>query len=292
MTPAVIVNRQLQKKNARPSQLKVEIKSLKGVLCVNQCLSAPIVRNALHVVKDPPVGGCLQRFWLVWLSMGSNPRVVSILKEGYSLPFKVRPPLSRSPVIVNHYADPVKSKNLKDSLQALIQKQAVEKVFIMFIRCSSGHVISGFLQPVISGSKAQQQMATHTRPKSTKLVPSISLLQDGNSRDHQALPSTRGVGHLAGFQQCLFSYPDQSKVAEVPKVPSQQPILPIHLPSFRPVNGSIGVHQGRQGGQANGTSSGYPNPPVPRRLVSESPLPGNLPTTYSDPFGPVATWAG
>ena len=129
-TPAVTVNGQLQKKNVRPSQLKVEIKSVKGVLCVNQCLSAPIVRNALHVVKDPPVGGRLQKFWQVWLSLGSNPRVVSILKEGYSLPFKVRSPLSRSPVIVSHYADPVKSKNLKDSLQALIQKQAVEKVLV------------------------------------------------------------------------------------------------------------------------------------------------------------------
>ena len=30
----------------------------------------------------------------------------------------------------SHYADPVKSKNLKDSLQALIQKQAVEKVLV------------------------------------------------------------------------------------------------------------------------------------------------------------------
>ena len=39
-------------------------------------------------------------------------------------------PLSRSPVIISHYADPVKSKNLKDSLQALIQKQVVEKVLV------------------------------------------------------------------------------------------------------------------------------------------------------------------
>ena len=85
-----------------------------------------------------------------------------------------------------------------------------------------GHFISGFLQPVISGSKAQQQMETHTRPQSVELIPSISLLQDGNPGDHQALPSTRGVGHIAGFQRRLFSYPDQSQVAEIPKVPSQQ----------------------------------------------------------------------
>ena len=32
--------------------------------------------------------------------------------------------------MVSHYADPVKNKNLKESLQALIQKQAVEKVLV------------------------------------------------------------------------------------------------------------------------------------------------------------------
>ena len=130
VAPAVSVTGQSQKKDVRPFQPNVQIKSVKGVSCVNHCLFAPVVKNALHVVKDPPVGGRLQKFWQVWLSLGSNPRVVSILKEGYSLPFKVRPPLSRSPVIVSHYADPVKSKNLKDSLQALIQKQAVEKVLV------------------------------------------------------------------------------------------------------------------------------------------------------------------
>ena len=130
VAPAVTLTGQSQKKDVRPFQPNVQIKSVKGVSCVNHCLFAPVVRNALHVVKDPPVVGRLQKFWQVWLSLGSNPRVVSILKEGYSLPFKVRPPLSRSPVIVSHYADPVKSKNLKDSLQALIQKQAVEKVLV------------------------------------------------------------------------------------------------------------------------------------------------------------------
>ena len=29
------------------------------------------------------------------------------------------------------------------------------------------------------------------------------------------------------------------------------------------------------------------DPPVPRRLVVESPVPGNLPTTHPDPFGPL-----
>ena len=123
VAPAVTVTGLSQKKDVSPFQSNVAIKSVKGVSCVSHCLSAPLV-------KDPPVGGHLQMFWQVWLSLGSNPRVVSILKEGYSLPFKVQPPLSRSPVIISHYANPVKNKHLKESLQALIQKQAVEKVLV------------------------------------------------------------------------------------------------------------------------------------------------------------------
>ena len=76
------------------------------------------------------MGGHLQTFWQVWLSLGANIRVVSILKEGYTLPFKVRPPLSRSPVIISGYTIPTRIRHLKESLQALIQKQAVEKVVV------------------------------------------------------------------------------------------------------------------------------------------------------------------
>ena len=128
-------------------------------------------------------------------------------------------------------------------------------------------------------------MEAHLRPQSTELFPSVSLFQDGN---HQTLPSTRGVGYLAGLQRRLLSYSNKSKVAEVFEIPSQQSNLPIHCPTFRPFDGSVGVHKGHQGGQTYGTVSGYSNPPVPRRLVSESPLPGNVPATYPDPFGPMS----
>ena len=119
-----------QRKDISPFQLQERIKSVKPVCCVDHCLCVQHVNSAPLVVENPPVGGRLQLFWQVWLSLGSNPRVVSILKEGYSLPFKIRPPLSRSPVIVSHYSDPVKNKHLKESLQALILKQAVEKVMV------------------------------------------------------------------------------------------------------------------------------------------------------------------
>ena len=84
---------QPQKKGISPCIQKIEIKDVKGVFCANQCLFAPHVPNVPNVVPSLAVGGRLQKFWQVWLSLGANPRVVSILREGYTLPFKIRPPL-------------------------------------------------------------------------------------------------------------------------------------------------------------------------------------------------------
>ena len=61
---------------------------------------------------------------------GANPRVVSVLKDGYSLPFSQRPFLTRVPLVHSGYANPTKSRSLKESLLDLIGKRVVEKVVI------------------------------------------------------------------------------------------------------------------------------------------------------------------
>ena len=76
------------------------------------------------------MGGHLQKFWQIWEKMGAHPKVVSILKEGYLLPFKIRPPLTRSPVVRSSYANSVKNQHLKQALLALMQKLVVEKVVV------------------------------------------------------------------------------------------------------------------------------------------------------------------
>ena len=128
--PAPSVKGLLQKKNVRPSHSQIEIKSVNSALSVNQCLFAPNVTNAPCVAKDPPVGGRLQLFWQVWPSLGSNPRVVSILREGYQLPFKERPPLARFPVIISGSSNPSRNKSLNEALHSLGQKQTIEKVSV------------------------------------------------------------------------------------------------------------------------------------------------------------------
>ena len=124
--PIVVGPGQLQKKGLS----RTEIKHAKSVSFVSPCPSVPPVPSVPNAAESPPVGGRLQRFWETWLSLGSNPQVISILKEGYSLPFKMKPPLTRSPMIISGYANPRKNNSFKEALQSLIAKQAVEKVVV------------------------------------------------------------------------------------------------------------------------------------------------------------------
>ena len=83
-----------------------------------------------HMLPQISVGGRLQSFWQVWKRLGSNPRVVSVLRDGYTLPFRERPHLSRFPLIVSKYASPSKNKALLEALASLTQKQVIEKVVV------------------------------------------------------------------------------------------------------------------------------------------------------------------
>ena len=118
-----------QKKGLSPPlKNKSEIKFVNCVSFVVPCVSAPTVPNARSVVHAPIVGGRLQPFWQTWARLGANPRVVSILKEGYVLPFKLKPPLVRHPLIVSGYANPQRNLSLKEAVQNVLGKKAVEMV--------------------------------------------------------------------------------------------------------------------------------------------------------------------
>ena len=123
------VRGQSQNKDGNPSlNLNTEINFVKSVFSVDHCVFAPTVPSAHNVANPQLVGGRLQKFWQTWSLLGANPRVVSILKDGYILPFKIRPPLVRDPLIVSGYANPLRNLYLREALQALLQKEAVEMV--------------------------------------------------------------------------------------------------------------------------------------------------------------------
>ena len=119
-----------QRKGVNPNicQLYTEIKYVKDVSCVGQLPSVKLVTNAQHAVLDPPVGARLNQCWQKWEILGSSPKVVNILREGYTLPFRFRPHLTRSPTVISNYHNPTKQSFLIEALYQLINKNAVEPV--------------------------------------------------------------------------------------------------------------------------------------------------------------------
>ena len=101
---------------------------MNDVSCVGHLSSVNTVTNVQTVVTNPPVGARLQQFWKRWEALGSSPRVVKILREGYTLPFRCRPNLSRYPMVISNYVNPQRQSFLREALSQLTTKNAVEPV--------------------------------------------------------------------------------------------------------------------------------------------------------------------
>ena len=107
---------------------KNRLKSVKSVSCVIPLSCVNPVINAPNVVTNLPVGARLQNFWKKWLALGAGPKVVQILKEGYTLPFWIRPNLSRIPTVISCYGNPHRNLKLLEALHQLMDKNAIELV--------------------------------------------------------------------------------------------------------------------------------------------------------------------
>ena len=101
---------------------------MKGVSCVTQLSCVRPVTNVKNVASNLPVGARLQSFWQTWLDLGAGPKVVQILREGYTLPFRILPNLTRSPTVISCYGNPYRNLSLLEPLHQLIDKNAVELV--------------------------------------------------------------------------------------------------------------------------------------------------------------------
>ena len=122
------VTRLPPKKGVNPNYCctHTEIKHVNDVSCVGHLSSANSVTNVPTVVTNPPVGARLQQFWEKWEALGSSPKVVTILS--YTLPFRFRPNLTRSPTVISKYVNPQRQSDLLEALYQLTNKNAVEPV--------------------------------------------------------------------------------------------------------------------------------------------------------------------
>ena len=140
-----------------------------------------------------------------------------------------------------------------------------------------------FLQPAIFGTQTQQPVETHPGPEHLGHLFKHRVVQDGDPRDNKNLPTGRGVGHIHRFQRRILPHTNSQSVQEVHAFSHPGSVLPVQGPTLWSVHSSHGVHSGGQRGQTHGTSEGYKDPPVPRRLAGESLYPRHLSPAYSNP---------
>ena len=132
-------------------------------------------------------------------SSGFESKVVPTLREGYTLPFRFRPNLTRSPTVISNYHNPAKQSFLLEALYQLVNKNTVQPVEIK---------LTG--QPAIFGTRAQQPVETCPGPEHLEHLFEHRDVQDGNPRDNKNLPPSRGVGHIHRFQ-AYFHIPIHSQ---------------------------------------------------------------------------------
>ena len=255
---------------------KSKLKSVKSVSCVTPLSCVNPVINAPNVVTNLPVGARLQNFWKIWLDLGAGPRVVQILKEGYILPFRIWPNLSRIPTVISCYGNP--HRNLK-MLEALHKdKNAIE---LVHKQVSLGFLNRLFLvpkpnnkwRPILDLSNLNPFLKTEKFKMETPETIRTSL-QKGEWVT--SIDFKDAYFHILIQEQSRISYPG--------------PDLPVQSTAVRSVDSSHGVYYYSKRGKTDGHSKWYKDPPIPRRLVGESHIPPGLSPAYTGPSENVLTF--
>ena len=216
-----------------------KLKYIKGASCVTQLSCVKPVTNVKNVASNLPVGVRLQNYWQTWLDLGASPKVVQILKEGYTLPFRIRPKLTRSPTVISCYVNPHRNLYLLEALHQLIDKNAVE---LVQNQTSLGFFNRLFLVPYFFNR-------LFFRSEQTKSFPQGGEIQNRDTGNHQDIPPTRGVGYLNRFQGHLLPYTNTGTVQEISEISCPGSDIPSQSSAFRSVHITLGVHCSSKGGE-------------------------------------------
>ena len=266
-----------QRKGVNPNacQLYTEIKYVKDAFCVGHLPSVNLVTNVQHAVLDPPVGGQVATVLGEMGNPGFKSKSGKHSEGGLHTPLPVQTPLDKVTDC---------NKQLPQSNQTVLPfGGTVSADKQKCSRTGGKSKLTGVLQPAIFGTQTQQPVETDSRPEHLEHLFQHRVVQDGDPRDNKNLPTDRGVGHIHRFQRRIFPHTNSQSVQEVHAFSSPGSVLPIQSPSLWPVHSPHGVHSGNQRGQTHGTSKGYKDPPVPRRLAGESLYPRHLSPAYSNP---------
>ena len=143
--------------------------------------------------------------------------------------------------------------------------------------------ISWVLQLPFSSPQASPKVEASDRLKQAQHLPTCRKVQNGNTRVHQGLSDSRGMGVVDRFIRRLPSHPHPPKLKEVPKVLPQVAGVPVHLPSFRTGHSPTSLYNDcSKGNEADGPHKGNQASPIPGPLTYQGPVSRRIPSEHSD----------
>ena len=186
-------------------------------------------------------------------------------------------------------SDPAKSHKVSHCLKLLCQSPQEQRPVGGIIsayrqkrnRTGPQSNIPRVFQPAFFSTQTQQ-VETYTGPEQAESFPQGGEIQNGDTGNHQDIPPARGVGNLSRLQGCLVSHTNTGTIQEISEISCPGSDLTIQSTAFWSVHSAHGVHCISQGGETDGHTQGYKDPPIPRQLVCESQFPLNLSPAYTN----------
>ena len=127
------------------------------------------------------------------------------------------------PLIQSGYKALRKEQSLATCIQSLLSKNAIERV-------ENGKSLK-FYSRLFLVTKASPKVEASNRLKQAQRFSTCRKVQNGNSRVHQNLPDSRGMGVVDRPIRPPPSHPHPPKLMEIPKVLPQVASVPVHLSS-------------------------------------------------------------
>ena len=205
------------------------------------------------------VGGCLAPHWRRWQEIGAETWLVTVLRDGYRVPFKDSPPpLARTPVSFPTYrAGSPRAQALRQEVEAMLAKGALEIARDpgpgFYSRLFLVEKATGGWRPVIDLSHLNDFV--QLTPFKMETVASVLLSVRG------------GFSSFLGSEGCVLSDPDPRIIEEAVEVHVGGDSLPVQSPVLRAVDCSPGLYQSLRGGVGLGARSRDTTAPLPERLV-------------------------
>ena len=191
------------------------------------------------------VGGFLATHWKRWQTIGAESWVVTVLRDGYRVPFKDSPPpLSRTPVsFLMYWSGSPRAQTLWQEIEVMLAKGALN-------RPRSGSLL---LQSPLPGGESVWRLETRDRFLTPERLRPADVVQDGNSRFCTVICQRGGFSSFLGSERLVLSDLDPSIFEEAIEVHVGGGGLPVPSPVLRTVDHSPGLCQDLRGHTRTGS---------------------------------------